>query len=960
MDKKNKAAVIKKHPQAALTDEMRALAIISEAERSFIASVSIEEVCRITAEEIYKLVGNCYIVTSCFTNDEQSLKIAGYAGFEDVMERVLEIIRTDPRNMLFPVAELSGIDIKLFSSKKLEKYPGGIYELLLKKIPRPFCSMLEKFLGVRDIYMMGFAYEGNYVGGMVLMAKTGIKDMAWAIEMIMNQAAIVIREKKASWAIRKNENLYHSLFETMLNGLAYCRMIYENGIPQDFIYLDVNRSFELQTGIKNAVGKKISELIPGIRASDPSIFEIYSRVAMTGVPETFEIYVQALKMWFAVSVYSPEKEYFVAIFDVINKRKETEQRIEHLNSVLRVLRDVNQLITREKNVERLLSTACSLMVEARGFQLAWILLLDENNNYDHAVTAGQLEIPDSFINDMRRGIFPVCVREILIHKDPLAVCEDIVHPGWSCLPAGLKLEGKGLVSRLEYQDKLYGVIAVYVPGEMSRDLEEQSLFRELADDLGFALYSIEAEERKRQIVEALRTSEERYHSTLDNMMEGCQLIDFRWHYAYINETAAKQGHRSRAEYLGNNMMDMFPGIEATSMFNNLRECMYNRTPRSLINEFVYPDGSTGVFELRMQPVPEGVFILSTDISDIVAAEKALKASEEDLRSSNEKFQRISTITSDIAYSCIVENDESYHIDWIYGAADRILGYSVDEIKAMGCWRNLVIEEDIPVFEQNVSGIPVDNQRVCELRLRARNGNIVWVLSKAECKADHDHPGQFRLFGGLVDISERKKLEEERQIYTRKLKSTVEDAISSLAYIAETRDPYTAGHQQKVTSLACAISEELGLSQEKIDTVRVASMLHDIGKVQVPAEILSKPTRLTEAEIQLIRCHPSVSYDIVKKIDMPWPVADIILQHHERLDGSGYPKGIAAGDIIFEARILAVADVVEAMASHRPYRPARGIDEALAEISSNKGILYDEKVVEACLRLFREKHFEIEG
>ena len=160
----------------------------------------------------------------------------------------------------------------------------------------------------------------------------------------------------------------------------------------------------------------------------------------------------------------------------------------------------------------------------------------------------------------------------------------------------------------------------------------------------------------------------------------------------------------------------------------------------------------------------------------------------------------------------------------------------------------------------------------------------------------------------------------------------------------------------MTELACAVAELLGLPDEARDGLRVASLLHDIGKISVPAEILSKPTRLTNVEFDLIRQHSQIGYDLLESIQFPWPVAQIVLQHHERMDGSGYPQGLMGEDMLVEAKILAVCDVVEAMSSHRPYRPALGIDAALDEIEKRKGDLYDPAVVDACLTLFKEKGF----
>ena len=212
----------------------------------------------------------------------------------------------------------------------------------------------------------------------------------------------------------------------------------------------------------------------------------------------------------------------------------------------------------------------------------------------------------------------------------------------------------------------------------------------------------------------------------------------------------------------------------------------------------------------------------------------------------------------------------------------------------------------------------------------------------------------RVFSGMVlalqqELTERKRAEEELQHTLEKLRKTLGATIQAMAFTVETKDPYTAGHQRRVTDLARAIATEMGLSKEQIEGIRMAAVIHDIGKITVPTDILNKPGRLTGNEFGIIKCHPTVGYDVLKTIEFPWPIAQIIFQHHERMDGSGYPQGLSGEEIILEARILAVADVIEAMASFRPYRPARGLDKALEEISQNRGVLYDPAAVDACLK-----------
>lgn len=209
----------------------------------------------------------------------------------------------------------------------------------------------------------------------------------------------------------------------------------------------------------------------------------------------------------------------------------------------------------------------------------------------------------------------------------------------------------------------------------------------------------------------------------------------------------------------------------------------------------------------------------------------------------------------------------------------------------------------------------------------------------------------------LEIAERRQAEARLQQSYRKLQQNLDEIVQAMSSTVEERDPYTAGHQRRATSLATALAREMGLSSQAVKGLQMAGLIHDMGKISIPAEILSKPGRLNAAELQLIRRHPQVAFDILRRIDFPWPVGRIVLQHHERMDGSGYPQGLRGEEILLEARILSVADVVETIESHRPYRPGLGREEALQEIARHRGRLYDAAVVDACLRLFQEKNYQ---
>jgi PAS domain S-box-containing protein/putative nucleotidyltransferase with HDIG domain len=211
---------------------------------------------------------------------------------------------------------------------------------------------------------------------------------------------------------------------------------------------------------------------------------------------------------------------------------------------------------------------------------------------------------------------------------------------------------------------------------------------------------------------------------------------------------------------------------------------------------------------------------------------------------------------------------------------------------------------------------------------------------------------------IKELSELKKVENELRGSLEKLNRTLEGTVTLLANFSQARDPYTAAHQRRVAKLACSIAKKMGLGDEELNGLNMASSIHDIGKIAVPAEILSKPGRLSEAEMTMIKTHPQVAYEMLKSIDFPWPVADIVLQHHECINGSGYPKGLAGEEISIEANILHIADVVEAISTHRPYRPSLGINTALGEITEKKGTVYMSDGVEACLSVFQDDHFKL--
>ncbi|MDT8284444.1 MAG: PAS domain S-box protein, partial [Thermovirgaceae bacterium] len=287
---------------------------------------------------------------------------------------------------------------------------------------------------------------------------------------------------------------------------------------------------------------------------------------------------------------------------------------------------------------------------------------------------------------------------------------------------------------------------------------------------------------------------------------------------------------------------------------------------------------------------------------------------------------------------------------------QIIGYRLEELSPVSVktWKEMMHPEDRERVNERLQlhfegKLPYYD---CELRKKHRDGHWVWVYDRGTLMTRTADDRPLMMFGTYTDITERKNAEE-------KLRRALQTTIEMLTQAVERRDPYTAGHQRRVAGLAAEIALAMGMDTEAAYEIRMTGYVHDIGKISVPAEILSKPGKLSTIEMNIIKEHPQNGREILQDVDASIPLAEIVYQHHERLDGSGYPKGLRGEDILLEARILAVADVVEAMASHRPYRPTLGIEAALDEIEKNRGILYDPKVADVCLGLFRDKGYILE-
>lgn len=324
--------------------------------------------------------------------------------------------------------------------------------------------------------------------------------------------------------------------------------------------------------------------------------------------------------------------------------------------------------------------------------------------------------------------------------------------------------------------------------------------------------------------------------------------------------------------------------------------------------------------------------------------------EEELRQSEARFRAL--LEQSVAATYVIQDGK---IVYANPRMCEIFGYPANDALDPDPLVHIKDSERFRIAQLTQSLLGDQGEAAYSVTALRKNGSE-FVLGVHATLATYE--GRPAILAMAQDITEKVRAEEEVKRYLGRIEQAVHSMVNVLMTVGELRDPYTHGHQRRVGEIAASIATEMGLDAGRVEGIRIAGYLHDVGKIGVPAEILSKPAPLSRAELELVRGHAQQGYEILKKFDFPWPVAEAAHQHHERLDGSGYPQGLKDGEITLEARILAVADVVEAISSHRPYRSSQGLEAALTEIEDGCGRLYDPQAVEACLSLFREKGYRL--
>jgi PAS domain S-box-containing protein/putative nucleotidyltransferase with HDIG domain len=631
--------------------------------------------------------------------------------------------------------------------------------------------------------------------------------------------------KKAEGALLESEERYRTVFENAGNATVILEENMNISLSNsEFVKLSGYSKEEIENKMK-WIDFVIPEDLERMKK-----YHLARRKAGEKPPIEYEFRLKDKKgnikdIFLKIRIIPNTKKSIASLMD-ITEHKQSEERIKHLNLVLRTIRNVNQLIVKEKDRERLIKGACNILTKLRSYHSGWIVLLNKERKLDIYAEAGLGKAFLPMAELFKEGNLTCCMEQALEQKDVIVI-EDPISNCKDCLLAK-NYHGRGAIGiRLKHNKRVYGVMSVSIPRRFVNDREEKALFKEVAEDIALGLHNIEL---GKSLIEQSQ-----------NLKEKIKELN----YLFKISTLIEKPHISLKNLI-QKVVDLFPSA-----------CHY----------------------------PENIcakIILGTKNFKTKNFKKTIWKESRSIKTSKKKVGSL----------------EIYHL------------------------------KERPEVDK-------------------------WAFQEEEIKLIKTTSESL---GNYLDRNQSKiQLQKSYQ----KLKIAMDATIETVSRIIEVKDPYTAGHQQRVSRLAVAIAKEINLSQDKVEGIRIASLIHDIGKIGIPSEILSKSIALSDIEFSLIKEHAQLGYDILKSIDFSYPVAQIVLQHHEKINGSGYPKKLKGDKILMEAKIICVADVVEAMSSHRPYRPALGIDVALEEISKNSGILYDPEAVDICLKLFKEERFKFE-
>ncbi len=689
--------------------------------------------------------------------------------------------------------------------------------------------------------------------------------------------------------------------------------------------------------------------------------------------------VATIRTWYPPTSEQPDVQFLpeeMAMLQQVGQhvgdaleRLDAAESLQRLQYFYEMLSATNRAVVRSRSREELLDSLFNALLLHGAFPKLFMAMTSDGSWplrlwRQHGVTEEKLPLLQHVLSDSDSPLRAVMDRlsSGQLAWDSMAQKDAAVPqrpPGGSPIVAWIQvLQDEGITQRavmpLICQGRLLGVVSLYAAGLTRFDEQQLRLLQEMAGDMEYALDQLSARQLLQETEQKVSFSEFRFSEVFQASPVPMQIMSLTGH----RTRAINKAHTRWLGYQLEEIADEDKWFELVFRDKEKREALRTHWQASVAAvrdgeqssqspelTLYCKDGGARIAQGTVTVVGDDLIIAWTDLTDIRQQEQVLRESEKRFRNMVE--QTISGI--------FVRRDGRYI--YVNPRFCEIVGWSQDELLGQDVLKFTNSDpgniERIRTIWAELESNPSASINYSMPFLR-KDGQLIEVgLTAKVITWDDGLPATIVM---AQDITERKRAQDQIAAYVKQLESSMRGTLQAVANMVEIRDPYTAGHERRVGMIARAIASEMGWTEERCSNLELIGWVHDVGKISVPSEILTKPTKLSKLDWEFIRGHAQAGFDILKDIPFPMPVADVILQHHERMDGSGYPQGLKGDEILPEARVLAVADVIESMASHRPYRPAVGLDSALAEIVKNRGTLYAPEVVDAVVRLVNEKGY----
>ncbi len=641
------------------------------------------------------------------------------------------------------------------------------------------------------------------------------------------------------------------------------------------------------------------------------------------------------------------------------ERMLADQQVRRLTYLYEMLSATNRAIVRCSTEEQLLAQVFEALIQHGTFPRLFIALSDDGEmplklHNSHGIDAHSLPLLATLLSD-RDSPFGRAYDEFRRGRVVTTpVPQDAASNAWNAELLRHDITERAVLP-MRRDGRLYGVIGLYVAGTTTFDDAELNLLNEMAEDLTFALNAMATQARREAAEQRATVSETRFSEVFENSPTPMQILSLtkgsrilainHAHEKFLGYTLDEINTQERwfeRAYADPAVRSELLAHWQASIDEARRTGGVVQSPELRLR---CKDGSERIVTGTMTLVGEDAVVAWTDLTEIRRSEEALCESEQHFR----------TMIEQTVLGIYVRYEGRFV--YVNPRYCEMTGWSREELLGQEVWRFTTDDpENVRRIHDAWDRLAAGEHSVhYNVPLLCKNGEIRELALHASSIRWDDMPATIVV---ADDVTERQQAQEKIASYVKQLEASMRGTLQAVSNMIDQRDPYTAGHERRVGLIAGAIGRELGWDEERCDRLELIGLVHDIGKISVPAEILSKPGRLSEVEMQLIRGHAQAGYDILKNVPFPFPVAEIIYQHHERLDGSGYPRGLQGDQILPEARVLAVADVIESIATHRPYRPARGLDVALDELEKGRGTTYDSAAIDAFGRLLKERGYQL--